>query len=133
MNQWFDPTKPLSEAESAPPVGQIYRRIWRFMREFRAGLSLAIGLSFLTSLAFALLPWPIRYLIDGVLLSDELDLGPLGTYASSTDGDKLRLALVLAGGVTSEGRGLENRIVFERQVVHADQVDRAGRTGDQHG
>ncbi len=96
MNQWFDPTKPLSEAESAPPVGQIYRRIWRFMREFRAGLSLAIGLSFLTSLAFALLPWPIRYLIDGVLLSDRLDLGPLGSYESVSDGQKIRLALLLA-------------------------------------
>ena len=67
------------------------------MSEFRAGLSIAIGLSFLTSLAFALLPWPIRYLIDGVLLSDELDLGFLGTYESATDGDKLRLALILAG------------------------------------
>lgn len=96
MSQWFDPSKPLSDAESIPPVGQIYRRIWRFMSEFRAGLSIAIGLSFLTSLAFALLPWPIRYLIDGVLLSDELDLGFLGTYQSETDGDKLRLALILA-------------------------------------
>jgi ABC-type multidrug transport system fused ATPase/permease subunit len=97
MSQWFDPAKPLSDAESVPPVGQIYRRIWRFMSEFRAGLSIAIGLSFLTSLAFALLPWPIRYLIDGVLLSDQLDLGFLGTYESATDGDKLRLALILAG------------------------------------
>jgi ABC-type multidrug transport system fused ATPase/permease subunit len=97
MSQWFDPAKPLSDTEATPPVGQIYRRIWRFMSEFRAGLSIAIGLSFLTSLAFALLPWPIRYLIDGVLLSDQLDLGFLGTYESATDGDKLRLALILAG------------------------------------
>ena len=96
MSQWFDPSRGLSEADSKPPVGQIYRRIWRFMGEFRAGLSLAIGLAFLTSLAFALLPWPIRYLIDGVLLADELDLGILGTYDTDTDGAKIRVGLVLA-------------------------------------
>lgn len=97
MSQWFNPDKPLTDAESAPPVSHIYRRIWRFMGEFRGGLSVAIGLSFLTSLAFSLLPWPIRYLIDGVLLTDRLDLGPLGVYESATDGDKVRLALMLAG------------------------------------
>ncbi|MEM7326685.1 MAG: ABC transporter ATP-binding protein [Actinomycetota bacterium] len=97
MSQWFNPATPLTGEEAVPPVGQIYRRIWRFMSEFRAGLAVAIGLSFLTSVAFALLPWPIRYLIDGVLLSDQLDLGPLGTYQSVTDGEKVRLALVLAG------------------------------------
>lgn len=96
MSQWFDPATPLSEAESTPPVSQIYRRIWRFMREFKSGLGIAIGLSFITSLAFSLLPWPIRYLIDGVLLSDELDVGILGTYSSVEDGQKIRLAFILA-------------------------------------
>ncbi len=96
MSQWFNPDTPLTEGESAPPVTHIYRRIWRFMKEFKGGLSIAIGLSFLTSVAFSLLPWPIRYLIDGVLLSDQLDLGPLGTYESTTDGEKVRLALILA-------------------------------------
>ncbi|MGI9594714.1 MAG: ABC transporter ATP-binding protein [Acidimicrobiales bacterium] len=96
MNQWFDPNRPLSEAESTPPVSHIYRRIWRFMMEFKAGLGVAIGLSFITSLAFALLPWPIRYLIDGVLLSDELDVGIFGTYESASDSQKLQLALILA-------------------------------------
>lgn len=96
MNQWFDPTSQLSEAEATPPVSQIYRRIWRFMMGFRPGLAMAVGLAFLTSLAFSLLPWPIRYLIDGVLLSDSLDLGPLGTYATATDSDKTRMGLVLA-------------------------------------
>ena len=96
MNQWFDPARGLTEAEAAPPVQDIYRRIWRFMGEFRTGLAIAIGLAFLTSLAFSLLPWPISYLIDGVLLSDRLELGPLGTYESATDGDKIRLGLILA-------------------------------------
>ncbi len=97
MNRWFDPNRPLTEAESAPPVTDIYRRIGRFMLEFRSRLALAIGLSFLTSVAFALLPWPIRYLIDGVLLSDRLEIGPLGSWEASTDDQKLRLVLVLAG------------------------------------
>ncbi|MGF1598647.1 MAG: ABC transporter ATP-binding protein [Acidimicrobiales bacterium] len=66
------------------------------MLEFRADLGPAVGLAFVTSLAFALLPWPVRYLIDGVLLSDRLELGPLGTFATATDGDKIRLALALA-------------------------------------
>ena len=96
MSQWFDPDRGLTEGESAPPVHHIYRRIWRFMGEFRRGLAIAIGLAFITSLAFSLLPWPIRYLIDGVLLSDELDLGPLGAYTSATDSEKVRLGLILA-------------------------------------
>ncbi len=97
MNRWFDPNRPLTEAEAAPPVTDIYRRIGRFMLEFRGRLGLAIGLSFLTSVAFALLPWPIRYLIDGVLLSDQLEIGPLGSWEASTDSQKLRLVLILAG------------------------------------
>ncbi len=97
MSQWFNPSEPLSEAEATPQVSQIYRRIWRFMMEFKSGLALAVGLSFLTSVAFALLPWPIRYLIDGVLLSDELEIGPIGTFAAETDEQKLRLGLILAG------------------------------------
>ena len=96
MSQWFDPSRGLTDAESVPPVAHIYRRIWRFMGEFRGGLSLAIGLAFLTSLAFALLPWPIRYLIDGVLLADELDLGLLGTFETATDGEKIRVGASLA-------------------------------------
>ena len=96
MTNWFDPDSPLGDGESTPPVGRIYRRIWRFMMEFKAGLAAAIGLSLLTSVAFALLPWPIRYLIDGVLLSDRLELGPLGSYEAADDGQKIRLALALA-------------------------------------
>ena len=97
MTRWFDPDRSLTEAEAAPATAHIYRRIGRFMLGFRRGLGAAIGLALLTSLAFSLLPWPIRYLIDGVLLGDELDLGPLGTFSSATDGEKVRLALILAG------------------------------------
>ena len=38
------------------------------MGEFRGTISAAIGTSILASVAFSLLPWPIRYLIDNVLL-----------------------------------------------------------------
>ena len=96
MTNWFDPERPLDAAETQPPVGQIWRRILRFMGGFRRGLAAAIGLSLITSLAFSLLPWPIRYLIDGVLLSDELDVGPLGSHSTVTDADKIRFGLILA-------------------------------------
>lgn len=96
MSQWFDPNKPLDDNESHPPVAQIYRRIGRFMLGFKGGLGAAIGLAMVTSIAFSLLPWPIRYILDGVLLSDELDLGPLGTFATAADDDKIRVGLFLA-------------------------------------
>ncbi|MEM7095028.1 MAG: ABC transporter ATP-binding protein [Actinomycetota bacterium] len=96
MSQWFDPTVPLDEQEAEPPVGQIYRRIGRFMWGFKRSLGAAIALALLTSLAFSLLPWPIRYLIDGVLLTDELDVGMFGSYATETDGQKIRVGFALA-------------------------------------
>lgn len=98
MSQWFDPSQPLTEAESAPPVSHVYRRIWQFMGEFRPTLSIAIAFSFLSSFAFALLPWPVRYLIDGVLLDDQLKLPLLGTFATDTDSEKVRMGLALASG-----------------------------------
>ena len=96
MSQWFDPSTPLDEHESEPPVAHIYRRIAVFMWDFRRDLGIAIALALVTSLAFSLLPWPIRYLIDGVLLGDELQLGPLGSFANETDADKVRLGFFLA-------------------------------------
>jgi ABC-type multidrug transport system fused ATPase/permease subunit len=91
----FDPRQPLSAIEAAPPVSHIYRRIGRFMLEFKPGLTLGVLLSFVTSVAFALLPWPIRYVIDGVLLNDHLDLWVLGRYATETTADKFRVSLGL--------------------------------------
>lgn len=91
----LDPSKPLTAAEGTPPVVDIYRRIGRFMLEFKAGLGLGAGFSLLTSIAFALLPWPVRYLIDGVLLNDRLDLGPLGRFATVTTAEKVRASFGL--------------------------------------
>ncbi len=91
----FDPRQPLSATEATPPIGHIYRRIARFMLEFKSGLAVGVLLSLVTSVAFALLPWPIRYVIDGVLLNDRLDLGVLGHYATETTSQKVRVSLGL--------------------------------------
>ena len=50
----------------------------------------------LSSLLITLQPWPIKFLIDGVLVDSRLDLGPLGTVVSETDSEKLRVASGLA-------------------------------------
>lgn len=80
------------------PRPRPYRRIGRFLGEFRPQLAAAFAVTLLASAAFALLPWPIRYLIDGVLLGDEVTIGPLGSYSTASDGQKLRLGLAMAGG-----------------------------------
>lgn len=110
MSRWLptrpadgSPTRPGGNgagngAEAAPSAyPHLYRRIGRFMLGFAPSLGVAIGLALITSLAFALLPWPIRYLIDGVLLSEQLDLGPLGVHPTDTPEAKVRLGLGLAG------------------------------------
>ena len=92
---WFDPTKPILEK---PPVGGIYRRIARFAGEFKGGVSLGLGLSALSTLLFVLLPFPIKLLIDDVLVGDQVDLGPLGTITSDTASAKVQTGMLLAGG-----------------------------------
>jgi len=90
---WFDPTKPIVEK---PPLAGIYRRIGRFIGEFKGGVGLGLGLSALSTLFFVLLPFPIKFLIDGVLIDTELDLGPLGAIATETGSDKVGAATLLA-------------------------------------
>ena len=94
MTNWFDPSAPLDQ--QIPP-SRIYRRIGRFMWDFKGGIAIAIGLAFLASISFVLLPWTIRYLIDGVLLSDELDIPLFGHYETATRSDQLSVAVRLAG------------------------------------
>ena len=83
-------------APATPAARPPYRRILTFMGEFRRGLAGAIATTFVASAAFALLPWPIRYLIDDVILGTSLDLGPLGTYATVTTAEKLSVGAGLA-------------------------------------
>ena len=79
-----------------PGMGATYRRIWQFMGEFRSGITSAVGTSLLASIAFALLPWPIRYLIDDVLLGDRLRLGIFGDHVTRTTGQKIAAGTMLA-------------------------------------
>ena len=90
---WFDPNKPI---DAKPPMGGIYRRIGRFAREFKGGASLGLGLSALSTLLFVLLPFPIKLLIDDVLVNDRLDLGPFGTITSETASEKVQTGSLLA-------------------------------------
>lgn len=64
------PVAVAGPAGASPPSASTYRRIWGFMGEFRGPVAGAVATSLGASVAFALLPWPIRYLIDDVLLSD---------------------------------------------------------------
>ena len=66
------------------------------MGEFRGKIGAAIGTSLIASVAFTLLPWPIRYLIDDVLLGNRLKLAFIGEFATSTRGEKIAAGTALA-------------------------------------
>lgn len=85
-----------NRAAQRASMAPTYRRIWSFMGEFRGSIGGAVGTSLVASCAFTLLPWPIRYLIDDVLLGTRLDLGPLGTFATDTTSDKVGVGTGLA-------------------------------------
>jgi ATP-binding cassette subfamily B protein/subfamily B ATP-binding cassette protein MsbA len=91
----FDPEKP--KLDDRPPMTGVYRRIGRFLGEFKGGIGLGLGLSALSTLLFVLLPFPIKMLIDGVLIDNRLDAGPLGEFATGTASEKVRVAGMLAG------------------------------------
>ena len=96
MSRWFDPSAPLPPSAQAAPVDRVYVRIFAQMRRFWRGISVGAFWAMLSSLLITLQPWPIKLLIDGVLVSSHLDLGPLGGVVSETDSEKLRVAAVLA-------------------------------------
>ncbi len=97
MTRWFDPSAPLPPSATAAPVEHVYRRIFAFMRDFRGGIGLAVIWAMLSSIFITLQPWPIKFLIDGVLINSRLDLGFFGDVLSGTDGEKLRIAAALSG------------------------------------
>ncbi|MEX2159388.1 MAG: ABC transporter ATP-binding protein [Dehalococcoidia bacterium] len=97
MTWWFNPSAPLPPDAEQAPVRHVYRRIFAFMGQFRAGIGLAVAFAMASSLLVALQPWAIKFIIDGVLNSDKLGLGPLGSYATETDREKVRAAGILAG------------------------------------
>lgn len=79
-------------------MGGVYRRIARFLAEFKGGIALGLGLSALSTLFFVLLPFPVKLLIDGVLIDDRLELGPFGTIVTATTDQKLAAGAGLAAG-----------------------------------
>ena len=97
MSRWFDPSAPLPPSAQVAPVERVYVRIFTQMRRFWRGISAGAFWAMLSSLLITLQPWPIKLLIDGVLVSSRLDLGPLGGVVSETDSEKLRVAAALAG------------------------------------
>lgn len=97
MTRWFDPSAPLPPSAAAAPVTHVYRRILAYMWDFRRGIALGSLWAMLSSLFITLQPWPIKFLIDGVLVDSRLGLGPLGDIVSDTDGERLRIAAALAG------------------------------------
>ena len=74
MTRLFDPNAPLGPEGTAVPVAHIYRRILGYIAEFRGGVGLSVLLVMLGSLLVTLQPWPIKFVIDGVLASDRLKL-----------------------------------------------------------
>ncbi len=96
MSRWFDPSAPLPPDASVARVQHFYRRIFTYMMEFKSGVGMSILLAMGSSLFITLQPWPIKFLIDGVLASDNLDLGAFGSIVSETNGEKLMTATWLA-------------------------------------
>ena len=96
MTRWFDPNAPLAP-EEAPPVTNIYRRILRYMGEFRRGIGVGVFLAMASSALITLQPWPIKFIVDGVLTSDLLNLGPFGEIASETNSEKFWVVAQIAG------------------------------------
>ncbi|HET6809937.1 MAG TPA: ABC transporter ATP-binding protein [Acidimicrobiales bacterium] len=93
MTFYFNPDKPLAER---PPLTGVYRRIGRLLWEFRGGVGLGVLLSGLSTLLFVLLPFPIKWLVDGVLIHRSLHITWIGTVTTATAHDKLRAGALLA-------------------------------------
>ncbi len=96
MQRAFDPNRPLP-ADTIPPVERVYVRIFGFMRQFWRGIALMVAFSMMNSALMVLQPWPIKFIIDGVLIGDRVDFGPLGDVVARTHGEKIEVVLGLVG------------------------------------
>ena len=82
-------------ADRVVPKGT-YRRVLTHARPYARGL-LGMFLFGLLGSAFTVLqPWPIKFIIDGALVGDRIDLGPLGTWVSESPSERLRAVAWLA-------------------------------------
>jgi ABC-type multidrug transport system fused ATPase/permease subunit len=87
--RFHDPEAPLApDATRAAQVKKegVYLRIFRHMRSFRRGIFTSIGLAMVASLLQVLTPWPIKWIIDNVLLR-----------GTGTTSEKLREVALLSG------------------------------------
>jgi ABC-type multidrug transport system fused ATPase/permease subunit len=96
LSRWFDPSAPLPPSAQAAPVERVYVRILGHMRKFWRGIAVGAFWAMLSSLLVTLQPWPIKLLIDGVLVGSTLSLGPLTDVVTETDSEKLQAAAALA-------------------------------------
>jgi ABC-type multidrug transport system fused ATPase/permease subunit len=74
-----------------------YRRVLSHIRPYWRGIAGMWTFGVLGSLFTVLQPWPVKFIIDGALVGNELDLGPLGTWVSNTDAERLATVAWLAG------------------------------------
>lgn len=97
MHRGFDPSSPIAPSAATPNKGGLYRRIAAYLAEFRRGVGGSMALLMASSLFAALQPWPVKFLIDGVLVHNQIDLGPLGVLVAETKAGQLGYAALLAG------------------------------------
>jgi ABC-type multidrug transport system fused ATPase/permease subunit len=74
-----------------------YRRVLSHIRRYWRGLAGTFAFGLAGSGFTVLQPWPVKFIIDGVLVGNRIDLGPLGTWVSETDGQRLTTVAWLAG------------------------------------
>jgi ATP-binding cassette subfamily B protein len=67
-----------------PDLGGVYKRVGRHLLRYWRGVAAMASLLSVGALLQVLTPWPLKYLIDGVLVGDQLHLGPLGTFDTGT-------------------------------------------------
>ena len=83
------------ENERTVPRGT-YRRVLTHIRPYWKGIAGMWMFGIAGSLFTVLQPWPVKFIIDGALVGNELDLGPLGTWVSTTDAERLTTVAWLA-------------------------------------
>ncbi|HUP84461.1 MAG TPA: ABC transporter ATP-binding protein [Acidimicrobiales bacterium] len=74
-----------------------YRRVVSHIRPYWRGLAGTFAFGLAGSGFTVLQPWPVKFIIDGVLVGNKLSLGPLGVRISETSGQRLTTVAWLAG------------------------------------
>ncbi|MBI1886172.1 MAG: ABC transporter ATP-binding protein [Chloroflexi bacterium] len=114
------------DALEAPRDGwrfRVYRRILSHMLRFWPGIGTALTFTLFSSLLATLTPWPVKFLIDGVLVGDVLRL-PFGIdFSTDSTGERitatalLSLAYVLTTGGSAVLASLSFYVVARTALV----------------